>query len=511
MKLIKLANSLHTITSLRVIRHLLFFHTGDTVDDYQLEENERYLRERPFLEDARIFITGTSPDGDSVDLMVVTKDLFEFGGDIPELDAKSAKFDLFDKNLVGTGQSLSTGFLWKDPYHPPWNAQVIYNDYNLWGTFTDFTMGYSSYNEHSALDTGVYETSYFAGISRPLYSSRSRFTGGLSLSVNYSNNLSDLPDSLFRDYQYSILDYWSGFQISKNLDQYGTTGSRPNLAILFRQYNLHFTRQPTQEQFKSDPTYNNHNFILSQFVCYKKDYFKANRFFGFGRTEDIPLGYTLTLSLGHENFVGFRRWYSALEFDKYWRTLHLGFWETQAGLSSFWYHSLSEDAVLHFDLNYYSPLYKVAWGYLRNYFSLDILSDPNSYLYKPLNINRGNGIEDFYNLSINGYQRVNINFQSIYFSPFKIYGFKFNFFGSIQGTHLSRMVSKEANNLIYTDLGVGCLIRNENLAFQTLKIGLNYLPDPPQGIRPLIFELSAISDFRFNIFALKEPSFIPFR
>jgi hypothetical protein len=115
---------------------------------------------------------------------------------------------------------------------------------------------------------------------------------------------------------------------------------------------MDFTRRPTQDSLKLDPNYNSHNFLLSQFVFYHQDFFKTNYFFGFGRTEDIPLGYTYSASLGLDNWTGKKRRYTAIQAQKYWLP-GKNLISTSIGFGSFWNKGQSEDAVLHIASDYY--------------------------------------------------------------------------------------------------------------------------------------------------------------
>ena len=80
MKLLRLANRLHYDSRQWVIRQSLFFREDQRVDPFELADNERYLRNRPFIQDARIYVKSAA--GDSIDVEVVTKDLFEYGADL---------------------------------------------------------------------------------------------------------------------------------------------------------------------------------------------------------------------------------------------------------------------------------------------------------------------------------------------------------------------------------------------------------------------------------------------
>ncbi len=55
-KLLRVVNGLHTDTYEWVLRQSLFFKENDTVNAYKMVENERYLRNLPFIQDARLYV-----------------------------------------------------------------------------------------------------------------------------------------------------------------------------------------------------------------------------------------------------------------------------------------------------------------------------------------------------------------------------------------------------------------------------------------------------------------------
>ena len=86
-KLVRFANKLHYDTRTWVIKQSLFFREGDTVNAYKLVDNERYLRRLPFIQDARIYVINSYENSDSIDIVVLTKDVFEYGLPFPVLTA----------------------------------------------------------------------------------------------------------------------------------------------------------------------------------------------------------------------------------------------------------------------------------------------------------------------------------------------------------------------------------------------------------------------------------------
>lgn len=510
MRLIHLANRLHFDSEEWAIRQSLFFREMDTVNAYELADNERYLRNRPFIQDARILVLEPRDDSDTVDIQVVTKDIFEYSADVSEITPTAAAVRISNNNLFGAAQGLSAGFRWNNSWSRQWGTEARYTKYNLMGSFLDVSLGYTTLNNQQPLDTGVYEGSYYINISRPLYRNAARFAGGLIVARNHSINIYGPTDSLYRDYVYKVFDIWGGYSFLNRYSRDGHFGKRPNLALLFRYYNLGFDLRPSQAIYEKDPTYNDRHYYLGQFLLFKQDFFKSHHFFGFGRTEDIPYGYSARLSAGWENWTGRKRFYTGFEAQKVWHTKLNGLLSASIGVGSFWQRKVSEDAVIHANVSYYSKLMEIKTWNWRLFTYMDYLGTPNNYFYKPLNLNYENGIWGYRDTRINGYHRLNLRGESVFYSNWKVYGFKFNWFASVQASQLSYQNNYLLKNPIFSGYGLGLRVRNENLSLNTLKLGAYYYPNPPPGMRKVFFELTTVVDFRFDIFAMKAPSFLSF-
>ena len=511
MKFIRLANRLHYESREWVIRQSLFFRENSIVNPYTLADNERYLRSLPFIQDARLNIVNTMFSRDSVDVVVVTKDVFEYGFNLSRLTTSSFAARVYNNDLFGAGQALQVGVLWRDEYNPTWNTEVRYTKYNIGGSFIDGAIGYSTLNNTTPLDTGVYEGAYYITMNRPLYRTRAQLVGGFTFSKNHSINIYNIGNDIYRDYQYHVSDVWAGYNFRNQFRKDGTQRSQPNLAILARNYNLRFTKRPSQEVYARDPFYNNRSYWLGQFVIFRQQFFKTSRFFGYGRTEDIPLGYTIALTAGKENWIGRKRLYAGIEMEKFWPIRNSALLHTQVGVGNFWQYKTAEDGVVHAAATHYSRLFKMKNSYLRQFTSFDYLSSPNAHFYKPININWEQGVWGYKDTRVNGYQRLNLRSETVLYSSLKIYGFKFNFFGAFQGSFICDADKSIFKSRLYSGIGAGMRIRNENLPLNTFKVAVNYYPSPPATVKSLWLEITTVSDFRFNISSLKAPAFINFQ
>lgn len=510
MKLIKLANRLHYNTEEWVIRQALFFKSGDTLNPYEMSDNERYLRSRPYMQDARLYIINAGASPDSLDLLVVTKDVYEYGIDIGEASTSAVRTTIYNNNLFGAGQELRVGAYWKNNYNPPWGSEIKYTKYNALGTFADVSLGYTTLNNYFPLDTGVFEGAYYVNINRPLYNSSADWAGGVAYRNSFAINTTGQSDSLFRDYRYELLEVWGGYNLIKQ-DKHNLNNQRPNLALLLGHSNQIFLKRPSQPIYKLDPIYNNHRYYLAQAIAFRNEFFKATNFFGFGRTEDIPLGYSASFTSGWETWKGRTRGYAGLEAQKFWVTKLKGIFNTQVGLSTFFQNGRSEDAVIHAKVEYYSRLFQVGKGKLREFAYFDYLGNLNPYFYRPLQVNMEHGIYGYKSVPQTGFQRMNIRSETVFYSPWRVLGFKFNWYTTLQATQITLNSNNLLKNAIYGGVGLGCRIKNENLPINTLLIDANYFPNAPYPVHPIYFEITTTVDFRFDIFTLKMPNFLNFR
>ncbi len=515
-KLIRFANMLHYDTRIWMIKQSLFFREGDTVNAYKLVDNERYLRRLPFIQDARIYVINSYESNDSIDIVVLTKDVFEYGTSITSVNNTNASATVFNNNLLGAGQRVAFGFSWDNTYNPQWRTGASYTKYNAGGSFADVSVGYTMLNDKINTDTGQYENSAYLIINRPLYSTWASLTGGLTLSLNRSVNIYSLPDTLYRNYEYNLIDVWAGYNFTNQYKKTGYNSSKPNIGIELRSFNKDFTMDPTESDLKFNPNYNSHYFLLSQLVFYHQDFFKTNYFFGFGRTEDIPMGYTYAASFGLDSWTGLKRSYTAIQTQKYW-FLGKNLISSTIGFGGFWYNHQSQDAVLHISTDYYSNLFHFNGPKVREFLHADYIICFNPVLYEPVNINRDNGIFGYRNTLFNDYQRLNVSAQTNYYSPVSIYGFKFNFYLLLQASLLSSQKASIFDSPFYSGFTVGCQIRNENLSFNTLQISASYQPivahgpEAANGPSTIFLSVTSVTAFNFPIFALSQPTLIQFR
>jgi hypothetical protein len=510
--LTRFANNLHTTTRQPVLKKLLFLEKYDTVTDYILAENERFIRNQPYINDARIYINQRRKNSDSVDITIVTKDVFEYGGSLSNFSPTAVEFSGYNNNVFGAGQTVSFGARWDKNFSPQWHSQAAFIKRNLFGSFIDAGAGYSTMNNQNPIDSGVYERSYFVFASRPFYSSFSVFTGGLNLALNSTINVYSKPDSAYRNYSYSIADVWLGLNIGKALQQRYMGSEHTNSSLQLRYYILNFSKTPTQFQFIKDPVYNNRNYILGRYIVFKQKFAKTNYLFGYGRTEDIALGYNASISIGYENWLSRKRIYNSIEAEYAWLINARNILIANAGLCVFRNgNGAIEDDVIQANLQFYSGIFHIGKTPVRQFAKLSYLGSNNPVFYKPLSVEGEFAIEWYRGQRINAYKRAVLDLQTFYYSQFDILGFKFNFFNRFQTALMGNSTKDLFTGKIYHVIAAGVNIRNEHLPLNSIQIAGKYLSNTPQGLKPFIIEIKTITDFRFNIYAIRRPELLRYQ
>ena len=312
------ANKIHTNTREFVIRNNLFVREGKPLNPYRVADNERTLRNLDFVLDARIFVKPVSKSADSVDLLVVTRDVFNLGGSFsPDIPTKY-KFSIQDINFAGMGHRIQFGQVFDMNRTPRYGYEWFYLKSNVNGSFIDASVGYTNLNNGVSIGNENESSLYFK-LSRALYQPFTRFAGAVELSDNISRNVYREPDSTFAQYRYNIQDYWLGYsfgykKLPKNLKE-----NRNRKFIALRGFEQHFLNSTHTDLTEPDRfAYRDRVSLLAQLTFFRQDFYKTQYVVGFGRTEDIPYGYRISFTTGWERELGNKRPYlgSELYYNK---------------------------------------------------------------------------------------------------------------------------------------------------------------------------------------------------
>ena len=99
----KSGNYFHVKTARTRVRQVLLFRPGQELEPLDLAESERLLRQTAEILDARVFVNEATTTADSVDVEVVTKDVFSLSGGFQLRDVGAGILNVRDINFPGPG------------------------------------------------------------------------------------------------------------------------------------------------------------------------------------------------------------------------------------------------------------------------------------------------------------------------------------------------------------------------------------------------------------------------
>lgn len=503
-------NYLHKNTRSWQVRNNLFIEEGMPLNTYVLSENERYLRSLDYIQDARILVKEIPGSPDSVDLQVVTKDLFSITGSTSSLSPTKVSLTLAEQNLFGTGQKIQGTGLWEKARSPSFSGGLLYNINNIRGSFINATLIYSLIDKN-VTNTSRNEKSVLLQLDRPLTSAYGRMAGGFTIGVNQTSNNYLQPDSLFYQYKYNIIDGWIGYNIGvKRFLANNTMRDRKFISI--RYFRNNFTELPQQIEGHFNQWYNDRKALLAQFTFFKQEFYKSNYYYGFGVTEDIPVGYNVSLTSGwyqqSNEREGVSRPYAGVDANFYRFSQQEHFIQYFLRAGGFVNAGRIEDAGLLLGASVFSRLYTLRNFKVRQYLRLSYTRQFNQYTLDPLKINNPFGIRYFRSDSVYGDRRVSVHGETFLFLRYKAFGFQFSPFGFADVAMLTPKKQPITQAQYYWSLGGGIRTRNENLLFGTMELRFVYFPHTSGDMNPYLIKTTINLRFRYNTSYVRAPDLI---
>lgn len=502
-------NTLHPNSKPWVIRNNLFIHKNQRLSPSIVADNERYLRSLNFIRDARILVKTIDPESDSVDLLVVTKDLFSLTGSMSSFDLDHQQLSIGDVNLLGLGQSLEITGLHDKERRPQFGVAVDYQKYNVLNSFINAGLGYSDMGQN-LYNRRKNETAYYLTLDKPLYSQYARAFGFLHLRNAWSeHNFEPFlePDSAFYKYHYKMIDASFGYNIDARRNRQSLEAPLRKV-ISFRYFNYNFKESPEQFEGRYVEKLNDRQAFLTQFTLLKQKFFKTSYILGFGATEDIPYGFNVSATGGWYRIKDLSRPYAGLDANRYAYTAKGDIlqWFLRAGS---YFHEGFEDGCILFGTSVYSRLMLFRRLKIRQFMRISYTSQFNTAIGEPLRINSNVfGLQDFRQDSIQAKRRLTLRSETVFFAPGKVFGFSFAPFLTGDFSLLEPTVESIDPSKFYYGLGGGIRTRNENLVFGTIELKGIFFPRKIVGESRFKIGITTNLRFRYNSSYVSTPDFI---
>lgn len=488
----KMLNATHINTNENIIRKNLLFSEGDTLSPLLLSDNERILRQLPYIDDSRIIAVPVSEE--EVDIVVVTKDVYSLGASLNYSSLDKGSASVYDKNIFGMGHEFRINVPWDSELPDSPGFGIDYNIDNIARSFTNIGLYYFD---------GLGEKTYGFNIERNLISATTRYAFGISVRKMYTTeDLDTLAEPA--PLKYNLQDYW--LSRSFLLDEESVT----SLIIGARFTNNDVWNHPfiLPESYHRLQKY---NMTLGSVALSSRKYYKTSLIYGYGRTEDIPYGGILTLTAGHENSEFKDRIYAGARLSLGQSVKSLGYFYATAGAATFFNEGETEQGLLVLKGTFISNLFYLGRYRIRNFVKADYTRGFDRYYDEDLTFNREDGFTGFRNDSVGGRQRLAVNIESVLFSPVNLYGFRFAFFGFADLGFLFGTNEFAKQGDILSSIGAGIRVRNDNLVFNTLQVRLGYFPNLPDYSRVNYVLVSGERLLRPENFEPGPPSLLPYK
>jgi hypothetical protein len=491
-----LLNKTHVNTFDRSIRKNLLFKQGDTISPLELSDNERLLRQLPYIDDARIIIIPVSDE--ESDILVLTKDVYSLGASYNYGSINRGNLSVFETNILGTGHALGieVPFDNSKPNSPGFGVHYTIN--NILKSFINLKLFY--------LD-GLGDKSFGFDISKKFESSTTKYAGGISvIQVSTTENLNNtlpLPEPL----KYNLQDYWISRQFLINK----ISVSRIIVGARYTNNNVFMRPEIVPDSYYNLTKY---RLYLGSVAYSVQKYYKTNLIYGYGRTEDIPYGGLFGITFGtdlNENNDFKKRTYLGAEVSLGNSIKSLGYFYSSVRLATFLDANQTKQSLLSLRTKYFSNLLTLGRNKIRNFVYFDYTNGISRYSNEYLFFNHENGLAGLKNDSISGRQRLNVSLESVLFSPVKYYGFRFAFFGFSDFSFLSGMKEINSYGTSLTAIGLGIRIGNDNLLFNSLQIRLAFFPNAPEYSRINNIVFSTEQQLKPDNFDSGPPSLFPYR
>ena len=280
----KTANVIHMNSTKEKLRMQLLFSPGEKVNPQLMAENEKIIRDLPYIQDVAILLSSSLLGDDLVDVLVIVREKFEYGIS-GSWSSTSSELLIVDQNIFGLGNQFSAGMVYNSLEKPNWGGSFNYEISDLGGKFIRTGLGYTNTYRQKGWNTYL---------DKQFIAAKNDWAGGISFQRVFS-------DYYLTPYAYTRLDtaasylnvdMWYGRQfITNNL--YSALG---NLTVAGRY--LHQDYYTGDNENSENTLFRNHDFFIGSIGISKRHLFKNNRIYGYGITEDIPYGRYAEIAMG---------------------------------------------------------------------------------------------------------------------------------------------------------------------------------------------------------------------
>ena len=509
--LTKIADRLHNKTNENTIRKNLFIQEQEVLDPLVIAYNEKWLRDLPYIQDARILASLSTLDTNEVDIYIITKDIFPFGGsfNIRNANSYAATFSTENANDGGNAFTLSHNLDKNRSINTGWGFD--YTNRNLKGSFTDITIGAKSFAPNEANGDLSASTIYLRG-HRPLLTPNSKWTWGFDWNNAHNKNVfpNKWSDSLFNSYyNYDLkhFDAWVGYQLFSK--QISLAANNVHYFVQVRYLENIFKQRPTDYLSQIDKNYQNIEASLASFTLFKQQIIRTQYLYGFGRNEDLPTGKSLVITTGTYSREKYAMPYVGIKLESYKLLANENYRHGIISVGSSYDDAQLQDVRFIASIEQINKLRYLESGYkYRSIINLSFTQTLKNKFNEALLISSNYGIPQLNKERIYGGTRITANWESVWYNSRSFYGFRTSPFAFGNITYLRTVGQPIKSGDIYSSIGTGMRVRNENLIFGTIELRAFYFPRTNRQLSPWNISLITNLRYKYNSSIISKPDFV---
>jgi hypothetical protein len=506
-----LADQLHDKTNEKTLRKNLFVHENEILDPLIIAYNEKWLRDLPYIQDARILASVAAADSNQVDLYIIVKDIFPFGGsfDLRNANSYAASFSTENANDGGNGFKLSHNFDQNRSTKTGWGFD--YTSRNVAGSFTDITVGAKTFSPNEANGNLSASSIYIKG-NRPLLTPKSKWTWNFEWNNTSNKNVfpAQWSDSLYTstlNYDLKHFDASIGYQIFSS--NHSFESNNPHYFVQLRYLENIFKDRPLDYLAQIDKNYQNIEAFLSSFTLFKQKIIRTQYLYGFGRNEDLPTGKSLIITAGRYKREQSQLPYLGIQLEIYKMLANESYRHINISSGTSYENSQLQDVRFLASIEQISPLRYLESGYkYRSILNLSFTETLKNKFNEALLISSNYGIPQLNKERIYGGTRISANWESVWYNSRSFFGFRTSPFAFGNITYLRTVGQAIGNGDIYSSIGSGMRVRNENLIFGTIELKAFYFPRTNLQISPWNLSLLTNIRYKYNSSIISKPDFV---
>ena len=343
-------------------------------------------------------------------------------------------------------------------------------------------------------------------VDRPFFSPLAKWAAGAFVASQYKkDSLKDMNSGYVPvNLKFNTQDFWAGKAQPIFKDKMKEE-SVTNLIFASRYLRVRYFEKPS-ELIDTLQIYSSEDFYSASIGISTRRYVQDKYIFSYGTTEDIPVGNVFELTGGYQVKNNSGRPYLGMRFS-FGNYNEWGYLSSHFEYGTFFHAKKAEQGVITASVNYFTGLFEIGRWNIRQFVKPQVTIGINRPPNDSLTLNEGYGLDGFNSTVLSGTDRLLFTLQTQSYAPLNLIGFRFGPFLICSLGMLGDAFTGFKKSRVYSQIGLGVLIKNENMVFNKFQISISFYPSIPGRGRD-VFKINSFktTDFGFRDFEIGKPA-----